>query len=166
MIGALPMSDQRSLQVMLLKRAISLGGQVLETLVLIDSWGILRGFGSGDKAGQLLMELIFEDAKPKGGEAPPSRFDSRYFFPTIDEARRFLQEHRLGGVVHECGVLTGTPFVADMALTNPGFPYLTQAFEKAMIDTKERARRYWAAKTSMEWPEVLLVDNAVVRRTI
>ena len=148
-------------------QALEAGPDAVQRLLSGEAWDHLRRHG-GDRAEMVLMEAAFERARLLTAPQLPSRLDVVYAWGSLALAERFRAGYRPAGVIHRCTLVAGTTVERDAALVIEAFEAadLTDPSAAHLRQVEELAVRYWRARGSMVWPEVLIHGTVVVKAVI
>jgi hypothetical protein len=147
--------------------ALREGAEALALLLAGDAWEHLRR--EGDRVAEMiLLEALFERVRVAVAPRSLSRLNAVFAWRRLGLARRYRAEYRPGGVVLRCVLDTGTAEERDGAV-------VVGAFETAdLADPRPRdlrrvealARRYWAGRAPMAFPELLVRGRVRVEGVI
>lgn len=103
-----------------------------------------------------LIEYILEAVRAESYPAKKSRFEAIFLWEKPEIAHRFIEKHRNNAesYIYICELENGTAETFDMELINPGM----NSEDDPSVQLERlyaRARAYWNADQSMEWPETL-----------
>lgn len=148
-------------------QAIEAGPAAIRRLLRGEAWNHLREHG-GDRAEMVLMEAAFERARLLTAPQLPNRLDAVYAWGSVALAERFRAGYRPVRVIHCCTLIAGTAIERDAALMVEAFEAADLADPSAedLRQVEELAVRYWRARGSMAWPEVLIHGTVVAKAVV
>lgn len=148
----------------LMTSALKSGPSAVHSLLLADHWVSLR-INKGTHAESVLIETVFELVRQNQHSLRPCRWESAFFFDSVESAERFRSNYRPNGIIHRCEIENGEPFIADMALINPGIN-LHANIEDELNNMYARAAEYWQSHGPMSWPEILVKGTVIVKEVL
>ncbi len=159
----------------MLTTAYEHGDQFLELLIFADWLDLSRepdgqpGKRQPRLIGNRVIEAVFEVERRRGFPQRPSRIGSTHVFRDLESARTFARTFRepLRTQIHECRIVTGERFDADMDWVTRGFD-LPAALTPQLDAMRDRAARYWRGELSspLRFAETLVAGTVEIVRHI
>ncbi len=118
----------------------------------------------------ILIEVAYEHVRAVEFREKPTRVTAAFACGRPESAMYFALMYRNRNVRFYEVEAIGQPWIADMALINPG-PNLDLPIQQAIDGLSALARRYWASvsadlESALELPEVILPQSATVSRQL
>ena len=174
-VGGSPIEPGRAIRPYALKAELrdaldlarrALDGDAGARSALLTARGYLRHrFRSDPDMQMVLMETVFERVRAELAPDLPGRFESAFFWSTVELARWFHGRYRPTGVIHRCIVTEGDPVALDSSFVVGGVD-LAARLDDAVAKVEERARRYWTTDGPQQYPEVLVRGTVIVAEVL